>query len=83
MANLHSEALNPLRSLSCSRPSKLLDLKAESSGGPNRLSVADSVELNLEQKTKHQQRSDRQGGMLDGTWDMTGHVRQGKRSPGE
>lgn len=52
LKNLHSEALNPLRSLSCSRLSKLLDLKADSSGGPNRLSVADTVELNLEGKTK-------------------------------
>lgn len=36
-----------LCSLSCSRPSKLLDLKADSSGGPNRLSEPDAVELNL------------------------------------
>lgn len=50
LKNLHSEALNPLRSLSCSRLSKLLDLKADSSGGPNRLSEAGTVELNLEGK---------------------------------
>lgn len=36
-----------LCSLTCSRPSKLLDLKADSSGGPNRLSEPDAVELNL------------------------------------
>lgn len=36
-----------LCSLSCSRASKLLDLKADSSGGPNRLSEPDAVELNL------------------------------------
>lgn len=36
-----------LCSLSCSRPLKLLDLKADSKGGPNRLSEPDAVELNL------------------------------------
>lgn len=49
---LHSEAPKALCSLSCSRLSKLLDLKADSSGGPNRLSEPDAVELNLVKKRR-------------------------------
>lgn len=41
-----------LCSLSWSRLSKLLDLKADSSGGPNRLSEPDAVELNLMQSSE-------------------------------
>ena len=43
-----------LFSLSISRPAKLLDLKAESRGGPNRLSEPEAVELNLRKEGERQ-----------------------------
>lgn len=56
-----------LCSLRCSRPSKLLDLKADSSGGPNKLSETDAVELNLVKNEEGESKKIREsGGVIEG-----------------